>query len=452
MGVSIGLALFISGFGNFLNAVGYILEKKGHLAVMEESTKNADGVSSSHPNVCTNKMWLTGFLIYVTGSLMHAYALGQGPQSLFTPMQAVTLVCNTILSPIFLPEKLKNTDILATVVIVISVVGAILFGPTKEETYTVDDLQERYGNTPFIVLTSFLFFIAIIGYIVGQYFQTMNDNADPPIEQDGSMGPRFASYFVISYSCFGGLGASYNVLFMKSAVTLLENVDVAFTQFFAYVIVILLVLANVWLEYWKQRALGLFGALYVVPIFQVMLIVGGILVGAVYFEEFAQLDGTQTALFCLSICLCLIGVGVLAASSAEREEEAFERMRSKMASHARFLQTMEIMKDYIKDKLLDVEDDEDAERLRQQRLQAFKETSGIIHHHDFVGHKAKSMYVKRSVSHVKEEEPKASKSFIAGPSQIGGTFGMWRNIRALTTAGGKPDTQSDDMSTHLTVN
>jgi len=419
---------------------------------MEQSTKNTDGGSTSHPNVCTNKVWLTGFLIYVTGSLMHAWALGQGPQSLFTPMQAVTLVCNTILSPVFLPEKLKNTDILATVVIVISVVGAILFGPTKEETYTVDDLQDRYGNTPFIILTCFLFSAALIGYIVGQYFQAMNDNADPPIVQDGTMGPRFANYFVISYSCFGGLGASYNVLFMKSAVTLLEDVQTAFTQFFAYVIIILLILANVWLEYWKQRALGLFGALYVVPIFQVMLIVGGILVGAVYFEEFAQLDDTQIILFCLSICLCLIGVGVLAASSAEREEEAFERMRSKMASHARFLQTMEIMKDYIKDKLQDFQDDEEKEKLRQTRLQAFKETSGIIHHHE-LGKKAKSMIVKRNVT-VTENEPKVAKSFIAGPSQIGGTIGMWRSIRAMTQGGAKPENsgQADNMSTHLTVN
>ena len=129
------------------------------------------------------------------------------------------------------------------------------------------------------------------------------------------------------------------------------------------------------------------------------------------------------------------------------------------------------MKDYIKDKLQDFQDDEEKEKLRQTRLQAFKETSGIIHHHE-LGKKAKSMIVKRNVS-VIENEPKVAKSFIAGPSQIGnegafflfktlfvffffwgGTIGMWRSIRAMTQGGAKPDNsgQADNMSTHLTVN
>merc|ERR1719323_1753185 len=106
---------------------------------------------------------------------------------------------------------------------------------------------------------------------------------------------------------------------MKSIVTLLEQMPGSLSTYAFWLILAGLIWANGFLEYWKQRALGTFGALYVVPIFQVILVVGGIMVGAVYFDEFAQLSSSDLAAFLVSISFCLVGVGVLAASSAERE-------------------------------------------------------------------------------------------------------------------------------------
>ena len=50
-------------------------------------------------------------------------------------------------------------------------------------------LQEKFGKFPWRTrCITPLFFL-------GQYFQAMNDNADPPIVQDGTMGPRFLFLF-----------------------------------------------------------------------------------------------------------------------------------------------------------------------------------------------------------------------------------------------------------------
>jgi len=280
------------------------------------------------------------------------------------------------------------------------------------------------------------------------------------------MGPRYASYFVVAFSCFGGLGASYNVLFMKSLVVMLGDIQEAFSQYFAYVIVVLLICANSWLEYWKQRSLGLFGALYVVPIFQVMLIVGGILVGAVYFEEFSGLGTTQVVCFVISICLCLVGVAVLAASSAVQEEQLFDRMRSKMASHARFLQTIEILKDYIQDKLQDLDEDFETQRHRREtRLEAFTSTNASTTGVSSDGKlmvaktpKARSMFMQKlpaSTPKLGQTLSTSRRSFIAGPSAIGGSFAMWRNMRAMTANPNELDlmtesnTQRNVVSTNL---
>jgi len=318
MGLGIGFALFISAFGNFLNAVGYILEKMGHLSIERDMRDDPD----VDRNICTDKTWISGFIIYLIGSLMHAWALGQGPQSLFTPMQAVTLASNTILTPIFLDEPLSSADVFATFVICLSVVGSVIFGPKSEETYYVEDLMRMYGNPPFLILTGALCLFALVGWFLSGYFHRQNE-ADG-IKQDGSMGPRYAPYFVVCYSCLGGLGASYNVLFLKSTVTLLEEMPESAESAGFWLILIGLIWANAFLEYWKQKALSQFGALYVVPIFQVILVVGGVVVGAVYFDEFAQLNRFELAMFIVSITFCLIGVGILSASSAGRDDDYYE--------------------------------------------------------------------------------------------------------------------------------
>jgi len=311
---SIGFALFVSAFGNFLNAVGYILERMGHLRIIQLRREDPE----MEVTICTDKVWISGFVTYLLGSVMHAWALGQGPQSLFTPMQAVTLACNTILSPICLNEPLSTADVFATFIICLSVIGSVIFGPKSEATYYVGDLMGMYIKAPFLILTGALFSFAIVGYLLVNYLQRQNEQDG--IKQDGSMGPRYAPYFVVCYSCLGGLGASYNVLFMKSTVTLLEEIPESLESYGFWLIFLGLLWANCFLEWWKQKALSMFGALYVVPIFQVMLVVGGVVVGAVYFDEFAQLSRFELAMFIVSLTCCLVGVGILAASTAGRDE------------------------------------------------------------------------------------------------------------------------------------
>ena len=76
-----------------------------------------------------------------------------------------------------------------------------------------------------------------------------------------------------------------------------------------YVLVVGFFAANVATEYWKQKALANFGALYVVPIFQVVVIVGGITFGAIYFEELETMNPANIFFFIIAILITLTGVG-----------------------------------------------------------------------------------------------------------------------------------------------
>merc|ERR1712083_645208 len=85
-----------------------------------------------------------------------------------------------------------------------------------------------------------------------------------------------------------------------------------FADFLFWVTIIGLITVNVSLEIFRQKAIKFFDASYVVPIFQVMLILGAALMGAIFFGEFASLTVAELILFILAIFITVFGVAVLA--------------------------------------------------------------------------------------------------------------------------------------------
>ena len=57
------------------------------------------------------------------------------------------------------------------------------------------------------------------------------------------------------------------------------------THYLSYAIIILWILCLLLMEYWRQKALSHFGALYVVPTFSVISITLTSILGMVFFEE-----------------------------------------------------------------------------------------------------------------------------------------------------------------------
>merc|ERR1719273_2315426 len=107
---------------------------------------------------------------------------------------------------------------------------------------------------------------------------------------------------------------------------------------------------------------------------------------------------------------CLVGVGVLAASTAEREDEVFERMKNSMVSHTRFLQSIEILKSIIWDEIKDMEEEKGGST-RKKRLNA-------------------GVGVTNDTATVNREN--RGQTRLHQPNQIGGHFGM---LRSMATKG-----------------
>ena len=109
---------------------------------------------------------------------------------------------------------------------------------------------------------------------------------------------------------------------MKSIVTMISSFQVDyFAEWLLYFVVIGIVVLNVSLEFFRQRALAYFGALFVVPIYQVLLIVGSAMMGAVFFNEFAGLRAYELVLFIIAIMITMTRVGVMAFNLGKRLEK-----------------------------------------------------------------------------------------------------------------------------------
>ncbi len=96
---------------------------------------------------------------------------------------------------------------------------------------------------------------------------------------DKSMAPERRSselFLLLSYCFLASFSSSWNQLFLKS------SSEVVFSSFhghshrnwshpLSYFLILFVIIALIFTEYWRQKALRCFGALYVVPIVQVIV-------------------------------------------------------------------------------------------------------------------------------------------------------------------------------------
>ena len=90
---------------------------------------------------------------------------------------------------------------------------------------------------------------------------------------------------------------------------------------YSYFTLVGVVITNVSLEFFRQRGLAYFHAVYVVPINQVVLIVMGTVLGGLYFQEFQNMNTTDGVMFSLAILMTVIGVFILAFNSGNVSEK-----------------------------------------------------------------------------------------------------------------------------------
>jgi len=333
--------------GNGLQGFGFVMQKLGHNKLKEYNDKNL----SKPKGYLTSCYWIFGFITVLAGSATNALALKYAAQSLVLPLSVTTLLVNTILAIIILKEPWNIFDVVGIIVIIVGTVLSVIFGPTAtENSWIINTFYERYLDIVFIAVMISFSVIAMFCYIYCKIIMFLNSKRVPvqdmikskSLTEDQPQGtikrsggrsgkeikafrysPEKSKRFLICIVFVTSYFGSTNQLFLK---TVLEIITVGGNKFFIYALfyinIFLFVITTILLEYFRQLSLKLFNSLYVVPIFQVLLIVVGSVMGGIYFNEFSSMTTKKIIGFCVGICAVILGVIVLTVSNYLNKKRA----------------------------------------------------------------------------------------------------------------------------------
>jgi len=122
-------------------------------------------------------------------------------------------------------------------------------------------------------------------------------------------------FFLISYPLISAYFASINFLVLKSFVKVVDASIKDRAQWDVIVIYVVgIIVINFCLEKHRQQGLRAFGAVYVIPIYQVLVITLGTTMGAVFYQEMEDMKPLHLALFTFSVFVTCCGVTILALS------------------------------------------------------------------------------------------------------------------------------------------
>lgn len=260
-------------------------------------------------------------VLTILGGVSDFVALSLAAQSLVATLGSLALVANAIWAPLILNEGLNLKHYMATVVIVVGVTLAIVYGPTDDKHYSMDVLLSIFSSTAFAVYASLVLLLAGGIYFSIQYVEWSFDLDRKPkqeqyIDSDGSH-PILANYHKASYGLLSGIVGSQSVLLAKFigelvSITISGKAN-AFLLPSTYMILAFLVGTVVLQIHWLNAGIARFQAVYVLPVFQATWTLASVIGGISVFSEWSSLQGslTQQVMFPLGILIAMGGVAFL---------------------------------------------------------------------------------------------------------------------------------------------
>eukprot|EP00484_Ammonia_sp_Unknown_P029764 CAMPEP_0197049678 /NCGR_PEP_ID=MMETSP1384-20130603/24761_1 /TAXON_ID=29189 /ORGANISM="Ammonia sp." /LENGTH=546 /DNA_ID=CAMNT_0042481993 /DNA_START=30 /DNA_END=1670 /DNA_ORIENTATION=- len=318
-----------------------------HSKKQQDDNRREDVLKYKPKTYVSSKLWLLGFFLNgVVGSLLNILALNYAPQSVVLPLSATTLVGNTILATKFLNEPFPLQDFFGVCLVILGSIGTIIVGPKEEHDgsagedddgnggdFTVSQLQSKWTDTTFLIFFVAISFIIALDLLLISILNGINKRKKEEMLFRGETqyhGQEIGDYtivymhgfFLVSYPLIAAFLASVNFIVLKSFVQIIRSslsskhsANHNFTFYLTYVYIGGIVLINFMLEKFRQKGLRAFGAIYVIPIYQVLVITLGTTMGAIYFKEMHNMTPLHSALFVLSVFVTCGGVIMLALSS-----------------------------------------------------------------------------------------------------------------------------------------
>ncbi|KAK5119450.1 hypothetical protein LTR85_007550 [Meristemomyces frigidus] len=291
----VGICLAVCS-GLFIG-VSFVLKKVGLLKANHKYNEEA----GEGYGYLKNAYWWGGMTLMIIGELCNFVAYAFTDAILVTPLGALSVVITTILSAIFLKERLS---FVGKVGCFMCIVGSVIIPLNAPEQSAVADIQEMQH---YVITPGFLSYMGVV--IVGCVFTAL------------WAGPRYGKKSMLVYlticSMIGGLSVVCTQG-LGSAILAQINGEAQFNKWFTYVLLVFVIITLLTEIIFLNKALNLFNAALVTPTYYVYFTTSTIVTSAILFQGF---HGTVTQIVDVVLGFFVICAGVVLLQLAKSSKD-----------------------------------------------------------------------------------------------------------------------------------
>lgn len=311
-----------------------VTESSGDLFPTPNAATTKEPSFFSRPQICCmarhNFIWLGGLTIYTFANVLFTLALGMGPLALMTSLFVTVLVFNAIFATLFLKEKLRSSDKVGCVLIMLGIVMCGVFIDKSSKEYTADDLAELMAHPE---PGAIVYLICIVLILFGLTFSIYQLEKEYP---DWSVRKPPATELVkahIKYPCLLAMYESIVQILLKGSSDMLLDTVKGNSQLGSWVFYVFLLgiaIDGVFIVWWLRKAYARFEAVKLLPIQMGMLTTSSVLGGLSFYQEYAEMSTLDLAMTFCGLFFILSGIFTMYAW-----ETIYVKMRARRSAIAR---------------------------------------------------------------------------------------------------------------------
>ncbi|KAM0281110.1 hypothetical protein ACHAQH_003689 [Verticillium albo-atrum] len=260
---TVGICLAIAS-GLFIG-VSFIFKKMGLLAANAKYNEEA----GEGYGFLKNGYWWGGMILMILGELCNLAAYAFTDAILVTPLGALSVVVTTVLSAIFLKERLSMVGKVSCFLCLVGSVVIVMNAPQQSAVATIEQMQD------FVIKPGFLSYagVIIVGFLIAAFWA----------------GPKWGKKTMLVYisicSWIGGLSVVATQGLGAAILTQIEGTP-QFNKWFIYVLLVF-VIGTLLIEIvYLNKALNIYNAALVTPTYYVYFTSTTIITSAVLFRGF----------------------------------------------------------------------------------------------------------------------------------------------------------------------
>ncbi|KAI4088765.1 MAG: hypothetical protein LQ339_008665 [Xanthoria mediterranea] len=292
----IGLALAIVS-GVFIGS-SFVLKKTG---LLKANVKYKEEAGEGY-GYLKNAFWWSGMTLMIVGEVCNFAAYMFADAILVTPLGALSVVICTILSAIFLKERLSFVGKVGCFMCIVGSVVIALNAPEQNALTNIQDMQRL------VISPGFLSYTGVI--IFGCVFIAL------------WVGPRYGKKSMLVYlsicSLIGGLSVVATQGFGAAITAQIRGPDPQFKNWFIYVLLAFVITTLITEIIYLNKALNIFNAALVTPTYYVFFTSATIVTSAVLFRGFAG-DWKPIVTMVLGFLQICAGVVLLQLSKSSKD-------------------------------------------------------------------------------------------------------------------------------------